>query len=207
MIGFDELFDSHRIMVILRGLPSTTDAVTAATHAWDVGVELVEVPIGEPGQVPHLAAVVAAGRERGKQVGAGTIISSEQVRVAANAGARYTVAPGFDPTVLSESMNAELPHLPGVATPSEVQHARAAGCRWVKVFPAGLLSPRWFSAVRGPFPDMRYLATGGVALDNVNDFLAAGAHIVGFGASVTAPNLLGGLAAVVDKYQMKRRHV
>ncbi len=187
--------------MILRGLPSPCDAVTAATRAWDVGVELVEVPIGEPGQVPHLAAVVAAGRERGKHVGAGTVITTEQVRAAADAGARYTVAPGFDAAVPHASANAGLPHLPGVATPTEVQHVRATGYRWVKVFPAGVLSPRWFSAVREPFPDMRYLATGGVTLDNVHDFLAAGADIVGFGAAVTSPNRLGSLSEVVDKCQ------
>jgi 2-dehydro-3-deoxyphosphogluconate aldolase/(4S)-4-hydroxy-2-oxoglutarate aldolase len=203
MTGVDELFGSHRVRVILRGLPSPSEAVLAATHAWDAGVELVEVPIGEPGQVPHLVAVVAAGRERGKHVGAGTVITAEQVRTAADAGARYTVAPGFDSTVLHASVNAGLPHLPGVATPTEVQHVRAAGCRWVKVFPAGLLSPRWFSAVREPFPDMRYLATGGVTLDNVYDFLAAGADIVGFGAAVTSPNLLGGLSEVVDRCRVK----
>lgn len=102
-------------------------------------------------------------------------------------GARYTVAPGFDPTVLGESLAAGLPHLPGVATPTEVQHARRAGCRWVKVFPAGPLGPAWFRAIRGPFPDVRYLATGGITIRAARDFLDAGAQVVAFGAAATDP--------------------
>ena len=185
MVSFEELFGQHRIMVILRGLPTPAETVAAAERAWDAGVELLEVPIGEPDQVASLAAVAQAGAQRGKLVGAGTVITTQQVRAAADAGARYTVAPGFDPTVASASLAAGLPHMPGVATPTEVQHARAAGHRWVKVFPASTLGPTWFRALRGPFPDVRFLATGGVTIDAAPDYLNAGAQIVAFGAAAT----------------------
>jgi 2-dehydro-3-deoxyphosphogluconate aldolase/(4S)-4-hydroxy-2-oxoglutarate aldolase len=142
-------------MIILRGLPSAGAAVEAAHRAWDAGVELVEVPIGQAGDTEILAAVVGAGRVRGKAVGAGTIITADRPLQAQAAGAQYTVAPGFDPAVLARSEKIGMPHLPGVATPSEVQLAWSAGCRWVKVFPAITLGPTWFSAIRGPFPDWR----------------------------------------------------
>lgn len=185
MIGFEELFGQHRIMVILRGLPTPAETVAAAERAWDAGVELLEVPISGPEQVASLAAVVEAGAQRGKLVGAGTVVTTELVHAAADTGARYTVAPGFDPTVASASLAAGLPHMPGVATPTEVQHARAAGHRWVKVFPASTLGPAWFRAVRGPFPDVHLLATGGVSITRAPDYLTAGARIVAFGAAAT----------------------
>jgi 2-dehydro-3-deoxyphosphogluconate aldolase/(4S)-4-hydroxy-2-oxoglutarate aldolase len=195
--GLDEFFAGQRVMVILRGLGSGGAAVEAARRAWDAGVELVEVPIGQPGDAEILAAVVEAGRGLGKAVGAGTIIAADRVRAAVEAGARYTVAPGFDPQVMGLSRDAGLPHLPGVATPSEVQHAWSAGCRWVKVFPASVLGPEWFSAIRGPFPDVSFLATGGVSLGAARDYLDAGAGIVAFGASAVTPRRVEALAELV----------
>jgi 2-dehydro-3-deoxyphosphogluconate aldolase/(4S)-4-hydroxy-2-oxoglutarate aldolase len=194
VLSLDDLFGGYRVMVILRGMPSPGAAVDAAHRAWDAGVELLEVPIGQPGDIEALTAVVDAGQNRGKVVGAGTIITTDRVEAAHAAGARYTVAPGFDPAVMAQSQSVGLPHLPGVATPSEVQQAWSAGCRWTKVFPASTLGPTWFSAIRGPFPDVRYLATGGVALDAARAYLDAGASIVAFGASAVASERINALA-------------
>lgn len=189
-------------MVILRGMDSSEAAVNAAHRAWDAGVELVEVPIGQPGDADVLAAVVSAGQDRGKAVGAGTVIAADRVEAAHAAGARYTVAPGFDPVVMAHSHRLGLPHLPGVATPSEVQQAWSAGCRWVKVFPASVLGPAWFSAIQGPFPDIQYLATGGVSVEAAPRYIDAGAAMVAFGASAVAPGRTSDLAALIDKLRV-----
>jgi 2-dehydro-3-deoxyphosphogluconate aldolase/(4S)-4-hydroxy-2-oxoglutarate aldolase len=186
MSGFEELVGGHRVMAILRGLPPRR-TVELANLAWDAGVALVEVPIGRPEQVAALTATVAAGAERGQLVGAGTVITNQQVRVAAQAGARYTVAPGLDPAVLAASLAAGLPHLPGVATATEVQHAQAAGSGWVKAFPAVALGLAWFQAIQGPFPDVSYVATGGLTLAAVPEFLAAGARVAAIGPGQLDP--------------------
>jgi 2-dehydro-3-deoxyphosphogluconate aldolase / (4S)-4-hydroxy-2-oxoglutarate aldolase len=185
MSGFEELFGPHRVLAILRGFPADR-AVAVASAAWDIGFEVLEVTIGEPAAVPALAAVVAAGAERGKLVGAGTVTSPEQVRAAALAGARYTVAPGLDLEVLAASLAAGLPHLPGVATGTEVQHAYRAGCRWVKAFPATALGPAWFRAIRGPFPDVNFVGTGGITVDDAPVLLDAGARAVGLTSGLDA---------------------
>lgn len=195
--SFEELFGKHRVMTILRGLPAD-ETVALAHRAWDAGVELLEVPIGAPEQVASLTAVAAAGAERGKLVGAGTVITSEQVQAAARAGARYTVAPGLDPTVLAASLAAGLPHLPGVATGTEVQHAHRAGCRWLKAFPAAALGTAWFQAIRGPFPDLQFVATGGLTVAVAPDFLDAGARVVALGAALTDPAQRERLAGLVS---------
>lgn len=188
MADFEEIFGEHRVMAILRGMvPEETTRV--AGDAWDAGVEVLEVTIGTSDAVPALAAAVAAGAERGRPVGAGTVTSPEQVRAAARAGARYTVAPGFDPEVLAASLAAGVPHLPGVATGTEVQRAHRAGCRWMKAFPATVLTPAWFRAIRGPFPDVAYVGTGGITVDTARDFLDAGARAVGLSTSATDPTL------------------
>lgn len=196
-MSFAELFGADRVMVILRGLPPD-DTVALATTAWDAGVNLVEVPIGEPGQEKSLAATVAAGAERGRAVGAGTVVSRGHVAAAAAAGAAYTVAPGLDPDVAAASRAAGMPHLPGVATASEIQRAASIGCDWVKAFPAAALGPGWFSAMRGPFPGLRIVATGGVAIATAADYLAAGADVVALGSALSDPESVAGLARLVS---------
>jgi Entner-Doudoroff aldolase len=184
---FDEIFAGQRVMAILRGLPPD-ETVAVAGKLWDAGVTVLEVPIGKPEAVPALRAAIAAAKERGLRVGAGTVITPEQVRVAAEAGAQYTVAPGFDPLVLAASLAAGLPHLPGVGTATEVQRAYLAGCRWLKAFPAAALGPAWISGLRGPFPDVHFVATGGLTIAGAPDFLAAGARVVALGAALADPD-------------------
>lgn len=178
---FEHIVSSDRVMIILRGCPPG-QATELAELAWSAGVRLIEVPIGTPTQLETLAAVTRAGQRRGMAVGAGTVITPQLADAAADTGAEYTVAPGFDPEVLSASLSLGMPHLPGVATPTEIQTAYRAGCRWVKVFPAATLGPQWVRAIRGPFPDIHQVATGGISIDAAMDYLDAGAHVVAFGA-------------------------
>jgi 2-dehydro-3-deoxyphosphogluconate aldolase / (4S)-4-hydroxy-2-oxoglutarate aldolase len=194
-VDFDEIFGGQRVMAILRGLPPD-ETVALATRLWDAGVTVLEVPIGTPGAIDSLRAAVNAAAERGLRVGAGTVITPAQARAAADAGARYTVAPGLDLTVLAASLAAGLPHLPGVGTASEVQQACAAGCRWLKAFPAKALGAAWISAMHGPFPEARFVATGGLTVGDAQPFLSAGASVVALGAALADPEQLtevGGL--------------
>jgi Entner-Doudoroff aldolase len=183
---FDDVIGSQRVMAILRGM-SPDETVAVAGKLWDAGVTVLEVPIGRPDAVPALRAAVDAARERGLRVGAGTVITADQVRAAAEAGAVYTVAPGFDPLVLAASLAAGMPHLPGVGSATEVQKAYLAGCRWLKAFPAAALGPAWISGLLGPFPDVNFVATGGLTIAGAPTYLAAGARVVALGAALADP--------------------
>lgn len=185
-MDFADIFGKQRVMAILRGLPAD-ETVALATQLWDAGVTTLEVPIGTPGAVESLHAAVRAGEARGLLVGAGTVITPAQVRAAADVGARYTVAPGLDLSVLAASVAAGLPHLPGVGSATEVQRAYLAGCTWLKVFPAKALGPAWISAIKGPFPDIRVVATGGLKVSDVEPFLDAGTAVVALGAALADP--------------------
>lgn len=194
-MSFDTIF-AGPVMAILRGF-APAETVRLARVAWDNGIDAVEVPIGRPDQVEALAAAVEAGREGGFLVGAGTVVTIEQVSAALSAGAAYTVAPGFDLDVLRASAAVGLPHLPGIATPTELQTARRAGCVWVKAFPATALGTSWFRDIRGPFPDVRIVATGGITAETASTFLAAGARVVAVGSALSDPTQLLALSALL----------
>ncbi|GAA4855455.1 bifunctional 4-hydroxy-2-oxoglutarate aldolase/2-dehydro-3-deoxy-phosphogluconate aldolase [Saccharopolyspora cebuensis] len=195
MRGFDELLAAP-VLAILRGMTPQRTA-ELAERAWDLGIEAVEVPIETPRAEPSLRAAVEAGARRGRPVGAGTVTSPEQVRTAQEAGAAFTVAPGLDAEVVRLSADVGVPHLPGVATPSEVQQARRLGLDWVKAFPAAQLGAGWFSAVLGPFPDLKLVATGGMNARNAAEFLAAGARAVAVGSALDDPEQLPALAGLL----------
>ena len=185
------------VMAVFRGL-SPADTVRLAHRAWDIGCAHVEVPIESAVAIPSLCAAIAAGRERGKVVGAGTIVDADQLHEVAGLGAAYLVSPGLDPTIVALAAERGLPLLPGVATPSELLLARRLGFRWVKAFPASVLGTGWFSAMRGPFPTMNIVATGGMDAGNAGAFLAAGARVVGVGTALADDRQLSILESLVS---------
>jgi 2-dehydro-3-deoxyphosphogluconate aldolase / (4S)-4-hydroxy-2-oxoglutarate aldolase len=183
---FGTEFAATRVMVIMRGY-GEAGSLELAGHAWAAGVRVVEIPIQGPEDVRALAAVAAAASERGLRVGAGTVLTPEQVELARRAGAAYTVSPGVDEAVIQASLAAGLPTLPGVATASDIQRCLAFGLRWLKMFPAAQLGADWIRAMRGPFPDAAFVATGGVSVHNAQSFLDAGAAAVSLGSALADP--------------------
>lgn len=194
--GLDGLFGGHNVLAILRGMPVGA-TVELAERAWDMGITVIEVPARDTEGLKALRATVRAGAERGHAVGAGTVISPDQVRAVAKAGAAFTVAPGFDVEVMAASEMEGMPHLPGVATPSDIQGVLRAGGRWVKAFPATSLGTEWFRALRGPFPEVRVVATGGVDAHNAQEYLGAGARMVAVGSALADPGQIPLLAELL----------
>ena len=166
------------VIAVFRGL-SAAEAVRLSARAWDAGVDHVEIPIQTPDAVPVLQAVADAAAERGLVIGAGTVTTIEQLDAATNVGVAFTVSPGLDPAIVAESVRRGIPHLPGIATATEILQARALGLTWLKAFPASLLGAAWVTAQKGPYPESNFIATGGVTAFDVGEFLAAGASAVG----------------------------
>ncbi|WP_447947609.1 bifunctional 4-hydroxy-2-oxoglutarate aldolase/2-dehydro-3-deoxy-phosphogluconate aldolase [Microbacterium maritypicum] len=194
--GFDALFGGTRLMAILRGMGAER-SLALSTTAWNLGIDVVELPIQTPDDVEALRVVAAAGRTRGKAVGAGTVVSAEHVAQALSAGATFTVSPGLDLDVVRASHEAGMLSLPGVATASEVQSATSAGLTWLKAFPASVLGPQWLTAMNGPFPQARFVTTGGMNAANAAEYLDAGAHVVAVGSALEDPAQLPQLAALL----------
>ncbi|MCY9786488.1 bifunctional 4-hydroxy-2-oxoglutarate aldolase/2-dehydro-3-deoxy-phosphogluconate aldolase [Nocardiopsis sp. EMB25] len=185
------------LMLILRGV-SPDDAVSAAREAWRAGVRLVEVTLEREEGLPALEAVVRAAEGR-FDVGAGTLTTPERLRRAVDAGARFGVAPGLDADTVAEADRMGVPFLPGAATPTEVGQAVRLGLTAVKAFPAHLLGPGWIPALRGPFPELRVVATGGVDATSAPEYLRAGALGVGVGRSLAAGGGLSDLAGALSR--------
>jgi len=194
---FDEAFADAPLMAILRGM-GVERSVALATTAWDLGIDSVELPLQTPDDEAALREVARLGAERGKAVGAGTIIRVEQIAAAGRAGARYLVSPGLDPVIVRAAQDARIPVLPGVATPSDVQIACSLGLTWLKAFPAQWLGVDWFRHIRGPFPQVRFVATGGMDANNAAEFLAAGVRVVAVGSALEDPAQLGRLSGLLE---------
>ncbi len=136
----------------------------------EAGLPCIEIAFRAPGAVE---AIREAARVEGLLVGAGTVLRPEQARAAADAGAAFAVAPGLSEEVVAASAAAGLPFFPGVATPTEIEHARRLGLRVLKLFPANLLGgPGFLRAVAATYPDVRFIPTGGVDPSTLGDYLA-----------------------------------
>lgn len=184
------------VMGILRGFdPKRT--VELCELLWASGVDAVEVPIQDARSRASFLAAVDRARELGRSVGVGTVIDVHQVSWALTYGASFAVSPGFDPAISAAAAEAGLPLVPGVATASEIQAARAAGHRWLKAFPAAQLGAGWIAAQLAPFPEVRFVATGGIDTDNAAEFLDAGARVVALGSAIERPEVRDRLASLL----------
>jgi len=194
--AFDDIFAGATLMAILRGM-GVERSLATATRAWDLGITAVELPIQTPTDLDALRVVAEAARERGLTVGAGTVVTLDHVRQAKDAGAAFTVSPGLDLDIVRASHEAGLPSIPGVATASEVQRALGDGLTWLKAFPASLLGTGWFPAMRGPFPQAKFVATGGMGSGNAQAYLDAGVKVVAVGSALEDDAQLPALARLL----------
>jgi 2-dehydro-3-deoxyphosphogluconate aldolase/(4S)-4-hydroxy-2-oxoglutarate aldolase len=117
-------------------------------------------------------------------VGAGTLLTESQAGAAVDAGAEFLVSPVLRPELMTVALAAETPILLGAYTPTECQAAHELGADFVKLFPADTLGPSYIRSLRAPLPHLRLVPTGGVTVDNVAEFLAAGCAAVGVGSSL-----------------------
>lgn len=177
------------VIAILRGFEAA-EAVSLADRAWDSEIALVEVPIQDDTGRKALEAVALRAKDRGRPVGAGTVLSPNDVDFAEALGCAFTVAPDLNEAVCDRAAEMSLFHLPGVATATEVAKAKIMGLIWQKAFPAKELGIGWFSSMRGPFPRIKFVATGGIDASNVEQFLDGGADAVGIGSAFTDPQVL-----------------
>jgi 2-dehydro-3-deoxyphosphogluconate aldolase/(4S)-4-hydroxy-2-oxoglutarate aldolase len=113
--------------------------------------------------------------------GAGTVTTLALAKKAIFAGAKFLVSPNFNPEVVRFARDHDLPICCGAMTPTEIFAAHAAGADAIKVFPAGTLGPQYFKELRGPFPDIPLIATGGISVSNASLYFQAGADAIGVG--------------------------
>ncbi|OZV84688.1 aldolase [Micromonospora echinospora] len=183
-----------RILAVIRGT-DTAGAIAAGTALLEEGVRLVEVALTTPDAVRAVEALRAVA-PAGSLVGAGTVLTAADVAAVAAAGAQFVVTPAVVESI-AEAARRGLPVAAGALTPTEAYTAMRMGASAVKLFPASVGGAAYLRAVRDPFPDIPFVAVGGVGLADVPGYLKAGAIAVGVGGPLVGDAASGGdLAAL-----------
>ncbi|MBB3230882.1 2-dehydro-3-deoxy-6-phosphogalactonate aldolase [Halomonas stenophila] len=180
------------LVAILRGV--TPDEIIAIAEAViGAGITRIEVPLNSPEPLESLRRLVAHCAGRGGEeilVGAGTVLTPEQVREVHAAGGRLIVSPNTNEAVIGESRRLEMVSLPGIVTPTEAFAALAAGASGLKLFPASQVGIANMKAMMAVLPAGTELyAVGGIGSDNFADWRAAGVHGAGLGTALYTPGL------------------
>jgi 2-dehydro-3-deoxyphosphogluconate aldolase/(4S)-4-hydroxy-2-oxoglutarate aldolase len=178
------IFDTG-IVAIMRRTESSL-AVETAEALLAGGVSVVEVTLNTEGALEMLAALREKLADR-MLVGAGTVMSADEVRRAVGAGAQFVVSPHTDADVIAAARRAGVPAAPGAFTPTEIVKAWQLGAAVVKVFPVGSVGPRYLRDVLAPLTQIPLLPTGGVTIENAAEFIRAGAKGLGLGSDLVSP--------------------
>jgi 2-dehydro-3-deoxyphosphogluconate aldolase/(4S)-4-hydroxy-2-oxoglutarate aldolase len=170
---------SAKVLAIVR-YRVASDLASVLGALREGGITQLEITLDTPG------ALEVVGRERaaGRAVGVGTVVGADQVRAAVAAGAAFVVGPAVMPAMIAAAVEADIDAIPGAFTPTEILRARDLGAAAVKLFPAPVGGPAYVRALRGPIPDVPFVPTGGVVVDDVRAYLDAGATCVGLGADL-----------------------
>ncbi|MEN8584881.1 bifunctional 4-hydroxy-2-oxoglutarate aldolase/2-dehydro-3-deoxy-phosphogluconate aldolase [Arthrobacter sp. KBS0703] len=183
-----------RLVAIVRGTDGTA-AAKAALAAMAEGFRYVEIALTTPGALEAIREVRAAA-PADCFVGAGTVLTAQDVGRVAEAGGQFMVTPALAESI-DESARRGIPVLAGALTPSEAYDAMNRGATAVKLFPASIGGPGYLKALRDPFPGIPFIAVGGVGLDEAAGYWEAGAIAVGLGGPLFGDAGSGGNLAPV----------
>ena len=179
---------AEKLVVIIRGvksgdMPSLFEALDGA------GVRFAEITLNTDGALDSIAAMRRKYEGR-IHVGAGTVIDIDLLKQALDAGAKYIVTPNTNPEVVRYCVERGILILPGAMTPSEVATITMLGADTIKLFPANSLGAGYLKELRGPYSGVKLFPVGGITLENMPDFLKAGAAGFGIGGSICNPGLI-----------------
>lgn len=179
--SFFELVLDSKILPILRSIDIKT-ANTYISTLLDCGVNIVEVSLSGNDGLKVLKNVIK--EYPNAVIGAGTVLGIEDAVRAMDIGAQFLVSPGYIPTVVKFSMVNNIPIIPGAATPTEITKLVLSGISVIKIFPAAQLTPIFFKEIKGPFPNIKMIAVGGINVNNAKDYVEAGAACLGLGTGL-----------------------
>tara|TARA_B100000686_G_scaffold80470_1_gene86816 strand:- start:1613 stop:2260 length:648 start_codon:yes stop_codon:yes gene_type:complete len=175
------LFESKPVLGIIRGIDEDSlNGVVEASLAG--GLRFLEITLNTPNSF-HLIKSIKS-RYSQIQIGAGTVLTVDDAKKAADSGAQFIVAPNFENEIAVFCIKNKIAYFPGALTPTEIQKAWGSGATMVKVFPASQMGPDYFKTIKGPFENIKLMAVGGVNSRNIKDYLGAGADAVALGGSI-----------------------
>lgn len=166
----DRIYKTGAVPVVV--LNDASDAVATADALLAGGIDIMEVTMRTPAAIESMKRIAAERPE--VLMGAGTVITLEQCKQVLEAGARFIVAPGFDPEVVSYCVENDIPVLPGCVTPTEIMAGLKMGLTVFKFFPAGVYGGlKAMKALSAPFGGIKFVPTGGVNGENMREYVEA----------------------------------
>lgn len=177
-----DIHDGYLVAVI-RG-KNKEDAVEISKQAFQGGIRSLEITFSTPGAEDAIAELVQMGNPN-MVVGAGTVLDGETARIAIMKGARYIVSPHFNSDIAEVCNRYAIPYLPGCGSVTEIMQALESGVDVVKLFPGSLMGPGFLKDVKGPIPHVELMPSGGVSIDNLDQWVKNGAFAVGIGSALT----------------------
>lgn len=181
---------ASRLVVVIRGERAQQYAPVLETLA-GAGIRSVELTLSTPGTLEELPSLLEDFGDR-MDIGIGTVTDPADLATAAERGAHYIVTPITRADLLEAAATAGIRLVPGGLTPSELHAGWAAGAAAVKVFPASVVGPGYIKDLRGPFPGLKVIPSGGVDLEAAGAWLRAGAEAVSVGGPLLGDALRGG---------------
>ena len=179
-----------RLIVVARA-QDAHDYTRVLAALIESGIRSIELTLTTPGTIDWLPEIVARfGADA--DIGVGTVTEEAQLRAAIGAGAQYIVTPVTDPRLVAVSTDLGVPIVPGGLTPTELHASWRAGASAVKVFPASQVTPGYVKDLRGPFPGIEVVPSGGIDLAGAADWLEAGAAAVSVGGPLLGDAFRGG---------------
>jgi len=170
------------VMAILRN-KTAKESIDYGVALAEVGLEVMEVTLTNPEALE--AIKVLREKYPNLLVGAGTVLNESDAKAAINAGAQFLVAPGVNNGMIETGLAENVLPIPGVLTPTDVMKALEAGAKFLKIFPASILGVAYLKSIKDVFPQASWMPTGGIGLNNAQEWLEAGVVTLGAGGSLT----------------------
>ncbi|MFC7365242.1 MULTISPECIES: bifunctional 2-keto-4-hydroxyglutarate aldolase/2-keto-3-deoxy-6-phosphogluconate aldolase [Bhargavaea] len=191
-----QIEDSGLVAVVRAENADQAKRITEA--AMKGGAAAMEITYTVPGATEVIRELSA---EFGEDliVGAGTVLDPETARIAILAGAKYVVSPYLDEETARLCNRYQIPYMPGVMTIKDVVKGMECGAEVLKVFPGELMGPKVIKAIKGPIPQANLMPTGGVSIENVGDWIRAGAVAVGAGGSLIGKPEIEGYEKITER--------
>ncbi|GEM02823.1 2-dehydro-3-deoxyphosphogluconate aldolase / (4S)-4-hydroxy-2-oxoglutarate aldolase [Halolactibacillus halophilus] len=179
-----EQLKNNFLFAVVRG-ETTEDAINISEAVYAGGIKNIEVTFTTPQADDVIKNLSKKYGQSDMVVGAGTVMDAITARIAIISGAEFIVSPHFDKEISRICNRYAIPYLPGCATVTEINDAMETGVEVVKVFPGGILGPAFIKNVHGPIPYAEMMPSGGVSLDNMNQWIDNKAWAVGIGSALT----------------------
>lgn len=193
--------EETKVVAVIRG-SNAEEAIILSKAAIEGGIQAIELTY----TTPQIQKVFEVLQDEEALLGAGSVLDPETARHAILAGAKFVVSPHFNEEVATVCNRYSTPYMPGCMTIREMVKALEFGCDVLKLFPANNFEPSFIKSVKGPLPHVQIMPTGGINLENMQDWIASGAVAVGIGSDLNKAYKAGGYEAAVElskKYMQK----